>query len=84
MLDLSAYQMRKFFEDEFERLQLLEDLAAGINLEATLLIWRLQTKAAKLLLETQRSQAQILSHNYFFNKISNLYILKGLAERQGK
>ena len=70
MLDLSAYRMRKFFEDVFERLQLLEDLAAGINLEASLLIWRLQTKAAKLLLETQRSQAQILPHHYFFNKIS--------------
>ena len=52
MLELSVYRMRKFFEDEFERLQLLEDLAAGINLEATPLMWRLQTKAAKLLLET--------------------------------
>ena len=66
MLDLFAHQMRKFFEDEFESLQLLEDLAAFINLEATLLIWRLQTKAAKLLLETRRSQAQILPHHYFF------------------
>ena len=38
MLDLSLYRMRKFFEDEFECLQLFEDLAAVINLEATLLM----------------------------------------------
>ena len=57
MLDLSVYRMRKFFEDEFERLQLFEDLVVGINLEATLLMWRLKTKDAKPLLETRRSQS---------------------------
>ena len=57
MLELSVYRMRKFFEDEFERLQLFEDLVVGINLEATLLMWRLKTNAAKLLLETRRSQS---------------------------
>ena len=57
MLELSVYRMRKFFEDEFERLQLFEDLVTGINLEATLLMWRLKTNAAKPLLETRRSQS---------------------------
>ena len=57
MLELYVYRMRKFFEDEFERLQLFEDLAFGINLEATLLMWRLKTNAAKPLLETRRSQS---------------------------
>ena len=57
MLELSVYRMRKLFEDEFERLQLFEDLAVGINLEATLLMWRLKTNAAKPLLETRRSQS---------------------------
>ena len=71
MREITVYRMRQFFADELKRLELFADLAAGINLEATLLIWRLQTKAAKLLLETQRSQAQILPHHYFFNKISN-------------
>ena len=70
MRETTVYRMRQFFADELKRLELFEDLAAGINLEATLLIWRLQTKAAKLLLETQRSQTQILPHHYFFNKIS--------------
>ena len=57
MLELSVYRMRKLFEDEFERLQLFEDLAVGINLEATLLMWRLKTNDAKPLLETRRSQS---------------------------
>ena len=57
MLELSVYRMRKFFEDEFERLQLFEDLVVGINLEATLLMWRLKTNAAKPLRETRRSQS---------------------------
>ena len=57
MLELSVYRMRKFFEDEFERLQLFEDLVVGINLEATLLMWRLKTNATKPLLETRRSQS---------------------------
>ena len=80
MLDLSVYRIRKFSEDEFERLQLSEDLAAGINLEATPLMWRLQTKAAELLLKTRRPQAQILPHYYFFSIKSVFKILHNFVQ----
>ena len=36
MRELSAYRMKRFFADELKRLELFEDLAAGINLEAAL------------------------------------------------
>ena len=53
MRELSAYRMRQFFADEIKRLELFEDLAAGINLEAALLMRRLPTNAAKIALETR-------------------------------
>jgi hypothetical protein len=53
MRELSVYRMRQFFADEIKRLELLEDLAAGINLEAALLTRRLPTNAAKIVLETR-------------------------------
>ena len=53
MREITVYRMRQFFEDEIKRLELFEDLAAGINLEAALLMRRLPTNAAKLVLETR-------------------------------
>ena len=53
MRELSAYRMRQFFADEIKRLELFEDLAVGINLEAALLMRRLPTNAAKIVLETR-------------------------------
>ena len=53
MREITVYRMRQFFADEIKRLELFEDLAAGINLEAALLMRRLPTNAAKLVLETR-------------------------------
>lgn len=53
MREITVYRMRQFFADEAKRLELFEDLAAGINLEAALLMRRLPTNAAKLVLETR-------------------------------
>ena len=53
MREISVYRMRQFFADEIKRLELFEDLAAGINLEAALLMRRLPTNAAKIVLETR-------------------------------
>ena len=56
MRELSAYRMKRFFADELKRLELFEDLAAGINLEAALLMRRLPTNAAKIVLETRHPE----------------------------
>lgn len=53
MREITVFRMKRFFEDEIQRLELFEDLAAGINLEAALLMRRLPTNAAKLVLETR-------------------------------
>ena len=53
MREITVYRMRQFFADEAKRLELFEDLAAGINLEAALLMRRLPTNAAKIVLETR-------------------------------
>ena len=53
MREITVYRMRQFFADEIKRLELFEDLAAGINLEAALLMRRLPTNAAKIVLETR-------------------------------
>ena len=53
MREITVYRMRQFFADETKRLELFEDLAAGINLEAALLMRRLPTNAAKIVLETR-------------------------------
>ena len=53
MREITVYRMRQFFADEIKRLELFKDLAAGINLEAALLMRRLPTNAAKLVLETR-------------------------------
>ena len=53
MREITVYRMRQFFADEAKRLELFEDLAAGVNLEAALLMRRLPTNAAKLVLETR-------------------------------
>ena len=53
MRELSVYRMRQFFADELKRLELFEDLAAGINLEAVLLTRRIPTNAGKLILSTR-------------------------------
>lgn len=53
MRQLTQFRMKAFFADELKRLELFEDLAAGINLEAALLMRRLPTNAAKLVLETR-------------------------------
>ena len=52
MRKITVYRMRQFFADELKRLELFADLAAGINLEAALLMRRLPTNAAKIVLET--------------------------------
>ena len=53
MREITVYRMRQFFADEAKRLELFEDLADGINLEAALLMRRLPTNAAKIVLETR-------------------------------
>ena len=53
MRELSVYRMRQFFADELKRLDLFEDLAAGINLEAALLMRRIPTNAGRLILSTR-------------------------------
>ena len=53
MREITVYRMRQFFADETKRLELFEDLASGINLEAALLMRRLPTNAAKIVLETR-------------------------------
>ena len=53
MREITVYRMRQFFADELKRLELFADLAAGINLEAALLMRRLPTNAAKIVLETR-------------------------------
>ena len=53
MREITVYRMRQFFADEAKRLELFEDLAAGINLEAALLVRRIPTNAAKIVLETR-------------------------------
>jgi len=53
MREITVYRMRQFFADEIKRLELFEDLAVGINLEAALLMRRLPTNAAKIVLETR-------------------------------
>ena len=53
MREITVFRMKRFFEDEIQRLELFEDLAAGINLEAALLMRRLPTNAAKIVLETR-------------------------------
>ena len=53
MRKITVYRMRQFFADELKRLELFADLAAGINLEAALLMRRLPTNAAKVVLETR-------------------------------
>ena len=53
MREITVYRMRQFFADEIKRLELFADLAAGINLEAALLMRRLPTNAAKVVLETR-------------------------------
>ena len=50
MREITVYRMRQFFADELKRLELFEDLAAGINLEAALLMRGLPTNAAKIVL----------------------------------
>ena len=56
MREITVYRMRQFFADETKRLELFEDLAAGINLEAALLMRRLPTNAAKIVLETRHPE----------------------------
>ena len=56
MREITVYRMRQFFADEAKRLGLFEDLAAGINLEAALLMRRLPTNAAKIVLETRHPE----------------------------
>lgn len=46
---LTLYRMPQFFADEFKRLELFEDLVAGINLEAALLMRRIAVNAGRLL-----------------------------------
>ena len=53
MRELSVYRMRQFFADKIKRLELFEDLAAGINLEAALLMRRIPTNAGRLILSTR-------------------------------
>ena len=53
MREITVYRMRQFFADEIKRLELFEDLAAGINLEAALLMRRLPTNAGRLILSTR-------------------------------
>ncbi len=53
MREITVYRMRQFFADEIKRLELFEDLAAGINLEAALLMRRIPTNAGKLILSTR-------------------------------
>ena len=56
MREITVYRMRQFFADEIKRLELFEDLAAGINLEAALLMRRLPTNAAKIVLGTRHPE----------------------------
>ena len=53
MREITVYRMRQFFADELNRVELFADLATGINLEAALLMRRLPTNAAKIVLETR-------------------------------
>ena len=53
MRKITVHRMRQFFADELKRLELFADLVAGINLEAALLMRRLPTNAAKIVLETR-------------------------------
>ncbi len=50
---LTLYRMPQFFADEFKRLELFEDLVAGINLEAALLMRRIAVNAGRLILSTR-------------------------------
>ena len=56
MREITVFRMKRFFEDEIKRLELFEDLASGINLEAALLMRRLPTNAAKIVLETRHPE----------------------------
>ena len=85
MREITVYRMRQFFADEAKRLELFEDLAAGINLEAALLMRRLPTNAAKLVLETRYPEEleAALAAGRLIRKVEDTKLRAAMREDQG-